>query len=237
MPPHREVRASHTDDCITVYQAYSDAIAEAALASQTLVEPFQALTDDVDQAVVPLDGLSLRWATKSGQERVLAIQITETASSGHSRTRAFRISSSPPMQPKRTGRNGWPHHPYAYNGTQNAASSTRRWNTGQFKSDYPQPQLIATSMNGSVQSSTERISVIRFVSSSRQTKQRKPFTFSPWRATIHWQPISPGPSEQPFPLDPSLLSVGRLRGDFRANRRWAGAGHPRTAADPSRRAR
>ena len=39
MIPERQIRASYTDATIRVYQAYSDAIAEAALKHGTFVTP------------------------------------------------------------------------------------------------------------------------------------------------------------------------------------------------------
>jgi uncharacterized protein DUF4291 len=38
--PYRQIRALYTDHTVTVYQAYSAAIAEPALAAGTFVPPF-----------------------------------------------------------------------------------------------------------------------------------------------------------------------------------------------------
>jgi hypothetical protein len=74
--PYRQVRATYTDTTITVYQAYGPEIAEPALATGRFVAPFER---DRMTWIKP----SFRWmmyrcgfATKPGQERVLAVEIT-----------------------------------------------------------------------------------------------------------------------------------------------------------------
>ncbi|MCI1748128.1 MAG: DUF4291 domain-containing protein [Acidipropionibacterium sp.] len=84
--PCREVRALFDESTITVYQAYSPAIAWAAVAAQTFVSPFK--TDRMSWIKPSFLWMMYRsgWATKPGQERVLAIRITragfETALAG-----------------------------------------------------------------------------------------------------------------------------------------------------------
>ena len=72
----REIRARHTDRTITVYQAYSAAIAEPALAAQRFVSPFKR--ERMTWIKPSLLWMAYRsgWATKPGQERVLAVEIT-----------------------------------------------------------------------------------------------------------------------------------------------------------------
>lgn len=74
--PDRQIRAAQTDTTLRVYQAYSPAIADAALEKQTFVEPFKR---DRMTWIKP----SFRWMAyrcgygkKPGQERILAIDIT-----------------------------------------------------------------------------------------------------------------------------------------------------------------
>lgn len=72
----RQVRAAFTDRVITVYQAYEPQIADAALAAGTFVAPFKR--DRMTWIKPSFLWMMYRsgWATKPGQERVLAIQIT-----------------------------------------------------------------------------------------------------------------------------------------------------------------
>lgn len=74
--PYRQVRAAHTEDTITVYQAYSSAIADPALAAGTFVPPFR--TERMTWIKPSFLWMAYRcgWATKEGQERVLAVRIT-----------------------------------------------------------------------------------------------------------------------------------------------------------------
>ncbi|WIY05954.1 DUF4291 domain-containing protein [Amycolatopsis mongoliensis] len=74
--PDRQIRAAQTETTVRVYQAYSPAIADAALEKQTFVEPFNR---DRMTWIKP----SFRWMAyrcgygrKPGQERILAIDIT-----------------------------------------------------------------------------------------------------------------------------------------------------------------
>lgn len=72
----RQVRASFTDREITVYQAYPAQIADAAVAAGTFVAPFKQ--DRMTWIKPSFLWMMYRsgWATKPGQECVLAIQIT-----------------------------------------------------------------------------------------------------------------------------------------------------------------
>jgi len=74
--PARQVRAVFDDRTITVYQAYSPAIAEPAIAAGRLVPPFKL--DRMTWIKPSFLWMMYRsgWATTPGQERVLAIQIT-----------------------------------------------------------------------------------------------------------------------------------------------------------------
>jgi hypothetical protein len=74
--PARQIRATWTAETLTVYQAYPPAIADAALAAGRFVDPFDR---DRMTWIKP----SFRWmlyrcgyATKPGQERVLAVEIS-----------------------------------------------------------------------------------------------------------------------------------------------------------------
>jgi uncharacterized protein DUF4291 len=73
---YRQVRAAHTTRTITVYQAYRDDIADAALAAGALVAPFSR--DRATWIKPSFLWMAYRcgWATKEGQERVLAIEIS-----------------------------------------------------------------------------------------------------------------------------------------------------------------
>jgi hypothetical protein len=72
----RQVRASHDDATLVVYQAYSPAIAEPAVKAGTFVSPFKR--ERMTWIKPSFNWMMYRcgWATKPGQERVLAITIT-----------------------------------------------------------------------------------------------------------------------------------------------------------------
>jgi hypothetical protein len=70
------VRAAYTAETVTVYQAYAAPIADAAVQAGTFVAPFSR---DRMTWIKPSFGWMMYrsgWATKPGQERVLAIEIT-----------------------------------------------------------------------------------------------------------------------------------------------------------------
>lgn len=71
-----EIRALHDEHTITVYQAYSSAIAEPALAAGRFVPPFKR--DRMTWIKPSFLWMMYRcgWAAKEGQERVLAVSIT-----------------------------------------------------------------------------------------------------------------------------------------------------------------
>ncbi|NMO54699.1 DUF4291 domain-containing protein [Actinoplanes sp. TBRC 11911] len=74
--PARQVRAQYTADTITVYQAYSPRIATPAVAAGRFVDPFQR--DRMTWIKPSFLWMMYRcgWATKPGQEHVLAVEIT-----------------------------------------------------------------------------------------------------------------------------------------------------------------
>ena len=74
--PLREVRADFDDDTIVVYQAYPPVIAESAVTAQRFVPPFSR--DRMTWIKPSFLWMMYRsgWATKPGQERILAIRLT-----------------------------------------------------------------------------------------------------------------------------------------------------------------
>jgi hypothetical protein len=74
--PARQVRAVYTADTITVYQAYSPAIAEPALAAGRFVAPYKRGRMTWIKPSFLWMMYRCGWATKPGQERVLAVEIT-----------------------------------------------------------------------------------------------------------------------------------------------------------------
>jgi Domain of unknown function (DUF4291) len=76
MRPLREIRAAQTDSTVTVYQAYAPAIAEPALAAGRFVAPFKRERMTWIKPSLLWMAYRCGYATKSGQERVLAVEIT-----------------------------------------------------------------------------------------------------------------------------------------------------------------
>lgn len=74
--PERQVRAVFDDETIIVYQAYSDAIADAALRAGTFVPPFQRERMTWIKPSFLWMMYRCGWATKAGQARVIAVRIT-----------------------------------------------------------------------------------------------------------------------------------------------------------------
>jgi hypothetical protein len=74
--PQRQIRAVYTAETITVYQAYSAAIAGPAVLAGRFVGPFRL--DRMTWIKPSFLWMMYRcgWATKPGQERVLAVEIT-----------------------------------------------------------------------------------------------------------------------------------------------------------------
>ncbi|KAF3491153.1 uncharacterized protein GIQ15_00670 [Arthroderma uncinatum] len=76
--PYRAIRAKYTEDTITVYQAYSNEIADAALHAQKFVSPFKRGRMTWVKPSFLWVAYRSGWATKPNQERVLAIEITRS---------------------------------------------------------------------------------------------------------------------------------------------------------------
>lgn len=74
--PVRQVRAVFSSDSVRVYQAYSPEIAEPARAAGTFVPPFRLGRMTWIKPSFLWMMYRSGWATKPGQERVLAIDIT-----------------------------------------------------------------------------------------------------------------------------------------------------------------
>jgi hypothetical protein len=77
-PAIREVRADFDDQELTVYQAYSPQIAEAALAAGTFVAPFKRERMTWIKPSFCWMMHRCRWAANPGQERVLAVRISRS---------------------------------------------------------------------------------------------------------------------------------------------------------------
>src|SRR3954454_21852861 len=77
-PPERQVRASQDDETLVVYQACSPAIAAAAVGAGTFVPPFRR--DRMTWIKPSFLWMMYRcgWATKPGQERGVAVEITRS---------------------------------------------------------------------------------------------------------------------------------------------------------------
>ncbi|MFF5212787.1 DUF4291 domain-containing protein [Streptosporangium sp. NPDC000396] len=74
--PYRQIRAAYTEESITVYQAYDPAIAGPAVAAQRFVAPFKRERMTWIKPSFLWMMYRCGWATKPGQTRVLAIDIT-----------------------------------------------------------------------------------------------------------------------------------------------------------------
>ncbi len=78
MPGDHEIRADFDRETIVVYQAYSPAIAEAALKTQRFVPPFAfGRMTWIKPSFLWLMHRS-HWGQKAAQERVLAVRMTRT---------------------------------------------------------------------------------------------------------------------------------------------------------------
>ncbi|KAA8643906.1 hypothetical protein EYZ11_011677 [Aspergillus tanneri] len=73
---YRVIRAQYTPTTVTVYQAYPSEIADAAIQAQTFVPPF--IRQRMTWIKPSFLWMAYRsgWATKSQQERVLAIEVS-----------------------------------------------------------------------------------------------------------------------------------------------------------------
>jgi Domain of unknown function (DUF4291) len=74
--PAREVRAVFDDQTVRVYQAYSPAIAEPAVAAQRFVAPFKRSRMTWIKPSFTWMMYRSGWGKKEGQERVLAIDLS-----------------------------------------------------------------------------------------------------------------------------------------------------------------
>ncbi|MER5999888.1 DUF4291 domain-containing protein [Nonomuraea angiospora] len=74
--PYRQIRAAYTEESITVYQAYDAAIAGPAVAAQRFVAPFKRERMTWIKPSFLWMMYRCGWATKPGQERVLAISLS-----------------------------------------------------------------------------------------------------------------------------------------------------------------
>ena len=76
MAAYREIRADYDRSTIVVYQAYNDAIADAALRAGRFVAPFSLNRMTwIKPSYLWLMERS-GWGTQSNQERILAVRIT-----------------------------------------------------------------------------------------------------------------------------------------------------------------
>ncbi|MEU8237284.1 DUF4291 domain-containing protein [Actinoplanes missouriensis] len=78
MVPVHEIRAVYDDHLITIYQAYPAEIAEPALRVGRFVPPFKPNRMTWIKPSFLWMMYRSGWATKPGQERILAISITRT---------------------------------------------------------------------------------------------------------------------------------------------------------------
>lgn len=75
MPAEREIRADFDRDTITIYQAYSPAIADAALKAGRFVPPFSFHRMTWIKPSFLWLMYRSNWGQKSGQERVLRVRV------------------------------------------------------------------------------------------------------------------------------------------------------------------
>lgn len=76
--PYREIRALFDERTITVYQAYGPSIADAAVAAGRFVAPFKRHRMTWIKPSFFWMMYRSGWATKPGQERILAVRMTRT---------------------------------------------------------------------------------------------------------------------------------------------------------------
>ncbi|MFD4676782.1 DUF4291 domain-containing protein [Lentzea sp. NPDC058450] len=93
----KEIRADYDDQSIVVYQAYSPAIADPALEAQRFVPPFKLTRMTWIKPSFLWMMYRCGYATKEGQERVLAIRITRE---GFDWAVANAVSSRIPGKPQ-----------------------------------------------------------------------------------------------------------------------------------------
>jgi len=75
MAAQREIRANYDRDTITIYQAYSPAIADAALAAGRFVPPFSYHRMTWIKPSFHWLMHRSNWGLKRGQERILAVRV------------------------------------------------------------------------------------------------------------------------------------------------------------------
>ncbi|MFD5828221.1 DUF4291 domain-containing protein [Lentzea sp. NPDC060358] len=92
----REIRADYDDQSIVVYQAYSPAIADPAVAAQRFVPPFKMERMTWIKPSFLWMMYRCGYARKEGQERVLAVRITRE---GFDWAVAHAVSSRIPGKP------------------------------------------------------------------------------------------------------------------------------------------
>lgn len=82
MIPNEQIRATYDATSITVYQAYNDAIADAAVRAQKFVAPFSfsRMTWVKPSFLWMMERCG--WASKADQQRVLAVRIRRDAFDG-----------------------------------------------------------------------------------------------------------------------------------------------------------
>jgi Domain of unknown function (DUF4291) len=74
--PTRQIRATYSAESITVYQAYPQEISDPAVATGRFVPPFKRERMTWIKPSFLWMMYRCGWATKPGQERVLAVEIT-----------------------------------------------------------------------------------------------------------------------------------------------------------------
>ncbi|MEU8244614.1 DUF4291 domain-containing protein [Nonomuraea sp. NPDC048916] len=94
--PYRQIRGAYNAQSITVYQAYDAAIASPAVAAQRFVPPFKRERMTWIKPSFCWMMYRCGWATKPGQTRVLAIDITRDGFE-------WALANSCPSHPDRGG--------------------------------------------------------------------------------------------------------------------------------------
>jgi hypothetical protein len=102
--PYHEVRAAFSDATVRVYQAYSPAIADKAVAEQGFAPPFSR--ERMTWIKPSFTWMMYRsgWAEKEGQERILAIDILRNGFEWALATPASHTSTAPSTPHPRNGK-------------------------------------------------------------------------------------------------------------------------------------
>jgi pre-mRNA-splicing factor ATP-dependent RNA helicase DHX16 len=190
---YRQIRAAFTSQTITVYQAYRDDIADAALAAGTFVAPFSRGRATWLKPSFLWMAYRCGWATKVGQERVLAVQVTHGGlhwALGHSCLSHYDQGAYPDATAWRQRlrdacvriqwdpERGLRHEPLAYRSIQIGL-------TGEAVSRYADEWIV------SIADETPRVIQIRALLANGHDSQA--------RALL--------PDETPYPLTPGLASI------------------------------